>query len=179
MPLSAIMPLLLLAGQAAPAPAAVVTPGCQGEGCFHKGKWVAERDMPLFARPGSTKQVGWVRKGMRVTALGGVIRTTRVGTGMTLEAARHLPADGSGTSLVPLPKGARIRTLYYEGEGIVIAIAPGDRRIGIEQGSFRELQHYRATDWVRLRLPGGRTGWSNRRVDFACSSHSDLSEACR
>ena len=65
------------------------------------------------------------------------------------------------------------QALYDEGEGIVIAMLPDGRRIGIAQSDFREISPFAATDWVRLRLPDGRTGWSNRRDAFLCSSHMD------
>jgi len=149
------------------------TPGCQGEGCYDTGDWVAEADLPLFAAPGGATPIGTIARGTRVTALGGLILTIRPGSGVTIGTAMHLPADPNGKSLIRVPAGTRIRTLYDEGEGIVIAVIPDGRRIGIGRNDFRQVTPFVATDWVRLRLPDGRTGWSNRRDAFLCSSHMD------
>jgi hypothetical protein len=154
-------------------PVQLSTPGCQGEGCRDSGEWVANADLPLFADVHGGQPMGRIARGTRVTALRGLVVTTRVGIGVTLSSAAHLPGDASRQSLVPLPAGTRIRTLYYEGEGIVIAIAPSGERIGIEQSAFRVVTDFVATDWVRLRLPDGRTAWPNRREQFRCSSHID------
>lgn len=160
-------------GAVQPLPVPLSTPGCQGEGCYDTGEWVAEADLPLFAAPGSAKPIGTIARGTKVTAIEGRILTTRRGTGMTIGTAMHLPADPRGQSLVRVRGGTRIRTLYDEGEGIVIAMLPDGRRIGIARGDFREIKPFTATDWVRLRLPDGCTGWSNRRDAFLCSSHMD------
>jgi hypothetical protein len=165
--------LSVASGTAHPTPAPLSTPGCQGEGCYDTGEWVAEADLPLFAAPGAAKPVGTITRGTKVTALEGRILTTRRGIGVTIGTAMHLPADPPGRSLIRVPAGTRIRTLYDEGEGIVIAMLPDGRRIGIARDDFREITPFAATDWVRLRLPGGRTGWSSRRDAFLCSSHMD------
>jgi hypothetical protein len=162
---------------ARPLRAPVVSPGCQGEGCFDRGNWLVTGALPLYARPFAPKLLATLPKGTRLTALGGQIWTTRIGAAILQKEVINYDRDGK--VVIRLRKGSRVRLLYDEGEGVVAARAADGRKIEIGDGEFRMLVSFRATDWVRVRLADGRRGWIRHDYEaLDCSSHYDDGPIC-
>jgi hypothetical protein len=168
---------LAVASPAPPLKLPVVTPGCQGEACWTKGVWIVKAPLPLYAKPGAPKPVATLRKGLRITALDGIIRTTRIGTAVLVQDIDYVEPGGERVRLM---KGASVRVLYDEGEGYFGGLAPDGRPIQLEYEQFRTLTEFRADDWVRVRLPSGRIGWIRHDYDrLDCSSYYDDYDRCR
>lgn len=136
----------------------VVSVGCQGEACGIDRNWVSDKSQSLFVTPGGARRVGTVRRGMKAQILAQRILTLRVGHGLVTQALTLHALEKTG-AVVELHRGSRLRTLYYDSEGVVIAIAPSGQRIGIDQDDFRQISRFFAEDWWRVRLADGRVGW--------------------
>jgi len=163
-----------------PPTAPIISPGCQGELCYDNGRWIATRDLPLFDRPDGKRRIGTIRKGTEVVAIEGEIVTTKVGLARMLRGGDYLHGYGSQGPPVRVRKGELVYLLHLEGEGLHAAMTRDGRRISINNYAgdgnpidYRQLRPYAATDWVKVRLPDGRVGWSRPREDFLCSSHID------
>jgi hypothetical protein len=170
-----ISALLLAAISAAPAAAKplrapVVSSGCQGEGCYDKGHWIVTKPLRLYARPFAPKPIATLGKGTRLTALGGQIWTTRIGTAvLTKDVINQEP---SGNTTLRLSKGARVRLLYSEGEGYLAGRTLDGRAVELFDDEFRTLVDFRAEDWVRVRLADDRLGWIRHEYEkLDCSSY--------
>lgn len=158
--------------------APIVTEGCQGEGCYTTGHWVAERTLPLFDRVNGRRRIGTILAGTSVVALESRVVTTRVGLGRMLRGGEYLHNYGSEGPRTHVRKGELVYLLYYEGEGYHVAMTRAGRRISVSDAGdgltdFRTLRPYAATDWVKLRLPDGRIGWSRRWGSFRCAIYMD------
>jgi hypothetical protein len=169
---------------AAPAPSPppprlpIVSPGCQGEACWDRGLWIVTAPLALYARPFAPRPIATLRTGARLTALGGQVWTTRLGSAVLTRPLVNTDRDGKVTAR--LAKGTVVRILYSEGEGYFAAIAPDGTRVTAFMDEFRELRRFRATDWVRVRLADGRTGWIRHDYDrLDCSSYYDDRDDCR
>lgn len=185
-----ILSLALALAVASPPPpprAPIVTKGCQGEGCYETGSWIAKRTLPLFDRVNGRRRTGTIRKGTRVLAIESRVVTTQVGVGRMLRSGDYLHNYGADGPRTHVRKGELVYLLYDEGEGLHAAMTRGRRRISVndyagdgEPINFLKLRSYAATDWVKVRLPDGRIGWSRPRNSFRCASHmDDIPGQCR
>jgi hypothetical protein len=153
--------------------------GCQGEWCTDSGTWIVNTPVELYAKPNLPWPIAMLRKGMRLKALGGIVITTRVGTGVLTQPYEDHDSNGGLTTQVD--RGARIYILSYIGEGVVEARALDGRELTVGDGEYEVTREWIAHDWVRVRLPNGRTGWILHDDDekFDCSSNYDDRERCK
>jgi hypothetical protein len=94
-------------------PSPFVDRTCPGEYCSY-GKWVAERDAVVrVSRQPRARQAFRVEKGETVTALTGVVVTTRP-TRIQFDRATDISTDNGRIRILP---GQTLYMLTYEGEG--------------------------------------------------------------
>jgi hypothetical protein len=164
-------------GGGAPRPP-IIREGCQGEWCSDVGTWIVNALVEIYAKPNSSSPIATLPKGTRLKALGGIVITTRVGTGvLTRPYEDH---DSNGRLTVQVEKGASIYILSYLGEGVVEARTLDGRELTVGNGEYEATSKWIAHDWVRVRLPNGRIGWVEHDDDekFDCSRSYDDQERC-
>jgi hypothetical protein len=164
-------------GGVAPQPP-IIRDGCQGEWCSDMGTWIVNGPVEFYPRPNSSRPIAMLRKGTRLKALGGIVITTRVGTGVLTQP--YEDHDSNGRLTVQIDKGARIYILSDIGEGIVVAQTLDGRELTVGHDEYEATSAWIAHDWVRVRLPNGRIGWVEHDDDgkFDCSSLFDDRERC-
>jgi hypothetical protein len=166
-----------LTAQPASAALQLVTEGCQFEGCRSSGEWIAKRDVPVYAALRSRHRIGVVRIGQHVHVLGTWIVTTKVGVAVLKSELHYSPQPPSRAEL-HLKPGTRLRVLFYEGEGYLRMMTPAGQRIDLDEESARTITPFHAIDWVKLRLPNGRIGWSNELQSFDCNDALAANDRC-
>jgi hypothetical protein len=167
---------LALAAAHAPVDRSIDTPGCQGEACWTTGVWFVKAPLPLYATvPG--KPIAILRKGTRLEAYAGIVRTTRVGQAVLIkDVANYL----DGKVDVSAPKGTHVRIIYDAGEGYYAALMPDDTKLIVAADDIDRKPIFKAEDWIRVQLPSGRLGFIRHdyyRLD--CSSYYDDVKHCR
>jgi hypothetical protein len=156
----------------------VIRDGCQGELCSDMGTWIVSAPVELYAKPNSSRQIAILRKGTYLKALGGIVVTTRVGTGVLTQP--YEDHDSYGRLTVQVGKGTRIYILSGIAEGVVVARTLDGRELTVDDSEYEATSECIAHDWVRVRLPNGRIGWVEHDddADFDCSSLFDDRERC-
>lgn len=171
---------------AAPTSAEVISDGCQGEGCFTEGTWVASEPIRLFSdhyrwNDNDIDRGFLVPVGARLTVEESIVHTTSPGSAtLTCTGTYDSWTNGSDRWSVQTPRrlsaGTRVQTLYYSGEGYDVARRGENDRIAIPSRCLSSTRAYTAEDWVVVRTTAGRSGWTNRRDLLSCSSrHTDCS----
>jgi hypothetical protein len=128
---------------------------CPFECCVYRD-WVAEKDIPIYAERSTDSPVlARLQKGESVTALTGVVVTTRPGLA---RVTRSLSLDG-----VRAKVGDVVELLTYGGEGTYKLRFQG-RVIGPNGDYMNSLTITASPEsvwWVKVKSKRGQTGWSN------------------
>jgi hypothetical protein len=150
-----------------PAEQYIARPACPGEYCWF-GKWTVSADTELVAAPGSKEVVGRAQKGARVTAITGEMHLRPEPVGVLVDVG-------------PLRRNSIVFVLdyLYEGTGHVWTagkVAEVDFRYATYcfQPSadcwgekILPSEEFKNTWWVKIRLPGGVVGWTDKTRNFA------------
>jgi hypothetical protein len=134
--------------------------------CCRYGKWTVAKDTDLVAAPDSTQVVGKARKGSSALGLTGEV---------------HLVPEPVVVLGGELPKNSIAFILDYEGEGFGHVYTHGmvvSTFLGYEKYCFRisdycwgetllpSKQPQKPVWWVKVRLPNGVTGWTDKPDNF-------------
>ena len=145
---------------------------CPFECCVYR-QWIANKATVLHADRRSNSPVIFnVRKGEKVTAITGVVITTRVGTAMMLKPDTLGPARRN----LSLKAGDVLYLLTYEGEGFYKVWFKGSMfSYGLDDPSVKILSNPQSVWWVKMRNKQGQIGWRNQPENFdnkdQCAHH--------
>ncbi len=148
-------------------PANYIAKGACPFECCQYGNWTVDNDTDLFAAPGSKRVVGNARNGDRVVGLTGEVHLTPepviVLTGGDLpknSIAFVLDYGGEGYWSV-YTRGKIVSTfLVYEKYCLHVSDSCGAETL------FPEAKRKNPVWWVKVRLPNGVIGWSDRPDNF-------------
>jgi hypothetical protein len=161
---------------------------CPFEGCSYR-EWTVHSATPLYERPRGGHQVGTANVGDTVRAETAHVYTRPIR--VTVVAATRLEAysyTDRKTYVRELQPGERFYLLTYEGEGFNIAWLDGKRlSVSIVPMHDRSVHRFKSCEtpsqacwwsitedrreresewWVRIRLPDGTVGWTDRIDNF-------------
>lgn len=146
---------------------------CPFEGCVYR-EWVVSKDTSIYKdKERNSPIVFAVKRGERVTAVTGVVVTTKPGKVEVLK-------DTFLESVGKVHKGDIIYLLTYKGEGFwkvwykgklfeasfPIVTQPGAEWRREESKDFRLIQENQSIWWVELKNNNGQIGWSNQPENF-------------
>jgi hypothetical protein len=173
----------LLAGACASAgPPALRLPfedhgACPFECCSYR-EWTVEEPTVFYReRDVRSPQVFTAGKGEVVTGLTGVVVTQKPGRVVIKRAV--MIGGGGGEAPVPVPAGAVLDVLHYEGEGFFKVWYQGRTYIQEltflrepEESARQETEDFRAESlpedvwWVQVRNRDGKVGWTDQSDNF-------------
>lgn len=130
--------------------------GCPFEGCVYR-EWIATRDAKVFKdRNEGSPIVFTVKKGEKVTAIGGVVITVKPGR------AKVLAEFDYGD--IRIKAGDIICLLSYRGEGRYKVWFQGTLMDEFQHGEIprKIIEEGQYVWWVNIKNRKGQTGWSNK-----------------
>lgn len=139
------------------------------EYCLY-GEWTVTKTTPLFRQMGSQSKVAYVAKGKeKLTAITGVVVTTRAGLGKALEATilqKYHRAAGTYSD-VKIHPGETFYILTYRGEGLYTVWFKGQLvEASLDLRSLLTIRKPRSVWWVKIRNKKGQTGWTQMVRNF-------------
>jgi hypothetical protein len=149
---------------------------CPFEGCVYR-EWRARSDVEVRVRRRADAPVAFrVRAGERVTAVTGVVVTTRAGR-VQFDAPQRLVATGGTIEIEP---GQTLYLLTYQGEGFTKAWFNGRLYQDVDASSFlndacttrparcagRVIEPAQTEWWVQIRNQAGEVGWTREPSKF-------------
>jgi hypothetical protein len=164
--LASVVPAQESKGTLAPVPTLpyIAKNKCPFEACVYR-EWKAQKDMPVYDtwRDGARRS-GSIRKGERVTGLGGVVVTYRPGT---IHVDRDIPEAGlkAGDSILTytfLGEGFSqvwINGRFYEEFDITFTKWPDGTGCGGAHCAATYVDLGKKTWWAELKLKSGATVW--------------------
>ena len=170
-----------VAGEPLPAPAGPPMPyedvgACPFEGCVYR-EWVANAPVEIRTDRMLTAPVAFaVGEGEKVTAVNGVVITTRPGR---VEFDMPLDIDASG-GRIHIGSGQSLYLLTSEGEGFMKAWFDGRLYEGVDTANFsngacaggpgpcvgRIVEPWQFEWWVQIRNAAGKIGWTREPEKF-------------
>lgn len=175
----------------------IVTHDCQGLNCFAGGVRFISRPVRLygdrFAWNDATHDFGFMApEGERAEVVEKIVVTWRPGNA-TLTCNGDYPTWSGDRSWrlgwtpehLSYSASTPIETLYSIQDGVVAgraarADSDPDRtgRASFGLNCLRVQSSFSAEDWISLRLPDGRTGWTNDLAALACNGAHDTDARC-
>lgn len=160
-------------GTSAPAPALPyhAKTKCPFEGCVYR-EWTARKEMPVFdTLPEASRQTGTLRKGEKVTALGGAVIIYRPGL---IHVDRDVPESGlkRGDSILTytdLGEGYSqvwVNGRFYDEFDVSFAKLPDGTGCGGAHCAATYLDIGKKAWWAQLRLKSGAIAWVNMEGIF-------------
>jgi hypothetical protein len=146
---------------------------CPGEGGCIFTEWAAQEPLTLYSdHRTSGTVVGRLAKNERVTGLTSLLVPTRPGSCTVRRAVTG--TDEKTNRNVRLAAGMTLRTIYYQGEGYILAYVNGAfvsvSGIGEELDCDTEPSYEL---WLQVRTKSGTTGWTNKREGLIGTSRYD------
>jgi len=140
---------------------------CPGECCAYR-EWTAKTVTGLRADRRSNSPVTYtVRKGEKVTAITGVVITTRAGQARILKPTtiEGIPARTGDTFYLLTPHGEGWGTVWYKGRFLEAQL------FGVPWPAVKYLSEPQTVWWVQIKNRKGQTGWSNQTANFSCKDN--------
>jgi len=149
---------------------------CPFEGCVYR-EWAANAPVEIHTDRTLTAPVAFsLAAGERVTAIGGVVVTTRPGR-VAFDAPHDVDAAGGQVHIEP---GQTLYLLTSEGEGFMKAWFNGRLYQGVDTSTFfnggcaggprpctgRIVEPWMFEWWVQIRNAAGTVGWTNEPDKF-------------
>lgn len=148
---------------------------CPFEGCTYR-EWRANAPVEVRAGRTRTAPIAFsVNAGERVTALGGVVVTTRPGR-VEFDEPQEVPVPGGSIRIGP---GQELYLLTYEGEGFSKAWFGGRVYGGVDISGFagggctgvspcrgRIVEQWQRDWWVQVRNAARMVGWTSEPEKF-------------
>lgn len=149
---------------------------CPFEGCVYR-EWTANAAVDLRAERNLTSPVSFrVGAGEKVTALDGIVVTTRPGR-VEFDAAAEVDASGGSFRV---EAGQTVYLLTSEGEGFMKAWFNGRLYEGVDTTTFsngacaggprpcigRIVEPWQFEWWIRIRNGAGQVGWTREPEKF-------------
>jgi hypothetical protein len=161
----------------APLPPPEIAPAlrnvCPGEGGCMFAEWAAREPLTLYAdHRTSAKALGRLTKHERVNGLSSLLVPTRLGSCSVRRAVTG--TDEKTGRDVRLTPGTILRTIYYQGEGFLLAYVNGAMvsvgGMGDELDCGTEPTYEL---WLQVRTKSGTTAWTNNRDALIGTSRYD------
>lgn len=140
---------------------------CPGECCTYR-EWIAKTLIGLRADRRSNSPVTYtVRKGEKVTAITGVVITTRPGQARILKPTtiEGIPARTGDTFYLLTPHGEGWGTVWYKGRFLEAQL------FGVPWPAVKYLSEPQTVWWVQIKNRKGQMGWSNQTASFSCKDN--------
>ncbi len=136
--------------------------------CCRYGDWAAMQDTELVAAPGDPRVVGRAMKGSRVDALTGEVHL-RPEPFLALTADGGVPKDSIAFALDY--QGEGYRHVYTRGKVVSVFAAVADYCFRASDACWGETLDSREERkepvwWVKIRLPNGVIGWTDKAERF-------------
>lgn len=138
---------------------------CPFECCTYR-EWTVERDTPLYSSIGGKKVIATAKLHQKVTAITGEVHVVPTKILVKEEHEKYKPGD-------------IIYLLTYEGEGSYKiwdkgeVISNGEVYELFDNGSPKLRKYWgkplskpQSTWWVRIKVPGGKEGWTKETKNF-------------
>ena len=136
--------------------------------CCRYGNWTAIHDTDLVAAPESARIVGRARKGSRVVSLTGEVHLKPEPVLVRMDG--ELPKDS--IAFVLDRGGEGYGHVYSRGKVVEIFIGVARYCFRVSESCWGETlapagEPHKQVWWVKLKLPNGVIGWTDKAVNFA------------
>lgn len=140
------------------------------EYCLY-GEWTVVKQTPVFHRRDSRRSstAFTAKKNEKLTALTGVVITTRAGLGKALEATvlRRYDKATDTYSDVIIKRSESFHILTYHGEGVyTVWFKRQLLEASLDQRQFFTISKPRFVWWVKVKNNKGQVGWTRMVRDF-------------
>lgn len=145
---------------------------CPGEGGCTFGKWLVKDTVRIYRdRSVDSPVVATLKPKDTVTGISSVLAIIQYGACIAnRDSLVHREQGGGERTMLA---GEAIGVLYYEGEGYFLGKYCGDTVSVSTIESDLDCRNSESTLWLRLKLPSGKTGWTNERAKFTGTSRYD------
>ena len=150
---------------------------CPFEGCVYDNSWVANRAVNIRAERRADAPIAFrLKRGEKITALTGVVVTTRPGR-VLLHGSKTIHKNRVP---IVIPPGETIYLLTYQGEGFTKIWYRDEIYTDVDVASFDDeycqrfrdrcngkiVERWSAIWWIQIRNAAGNVGWTNEGAAF-------------